>query len=488
MLSLISVVSAALVVLMTSGCSGPAPVSSEPSQAVQEPSEIQAAPVELVDREMLILTGGVESSQVSEWVAEHKAVLSKLYPNVQQWEPIQSDGVDGLKPGFSILAPSVCAADKSEKAFYAALHDIPGSYVRSVRVPEDFGTCAEAVVTDWWQLSFRQYGERCMAVQADLEPVEPVDWPSDMNVNPGPPEGEEEVASFAGPCPKWWSAPISADRNAVIVNTHASDISKTSLASYLLYLGDPDDEAVVLEAGGAYEAVYFEGNEPLYAFLDQEAPPAKTATDGSGKREMVYEGNLSGLFTRWGLGARSVTPMKGAQARREFMYSLEEYVCIKATYSDENWLEREHQIVIVDEGMRAPYCTDHIPADNFGFRDSSLKGSFVPSGVGNEMSRIAGAEPGSNWSFAGMSGTGSGDLAVSVHTEIGSNLTGYAVAYNGKAARPFDGLKGRLVNFRDLDHGRALLCTDQGYGLFQSRTGEALWWEDGGACPVALPY
>ena len=327
-----------------------------------------------------------------------------------------------------------------------------------------------------------------MAVQAKLEPVEPVDWSGDMNVIPGPPEGEEEIASFEGACPKWWSAPISEDGDSVILNTHASTISKTSQASYLLYLSDPDDEAVVLEAGGTYEAVYFDRNEPLYAFLDQEVPPAKTATDGSGMREMVYEGNLSGLFTRWGLGHRLVIPMKGAQARREFMYSLEEYVCIKATYPDDHWLEQEHQIVVVDEGMRAPYCTDRIPIDNFGFRDSSLKGAFVSSSVGKEMSRVVGAESTSNWSFVGMSGTGKGDLAVSVHTEIGSNLTGYAVAYNGKTVRSFDGLKGRLTNFRDLDHGRALLCTDQGYGLFQSRTGEVLWWEDGGACPVTLPY
>lgn len=121
-----------------------------------------------------------------------------------------------------------------------------------------------------------------------------------------------------------------------------------------------------------------------------------------------------------------------------------------------------------------------------------LKPSFfilapaVSQSLIGELNRVAGAPDRTQWHFAGMSGVGKGDLAVSTHTEIGSNLTGFAVAWDGETARPLDKLQGTVTNIRDLDHGRALVCTDKGHGAYQSRTGKQLWWKRGPRCPVVF--
>ena len=149
------------------------------------------------------------------------------------------------------------------------------------------------------------------------------------------------------------------------------------------------------------------------------------------------------------------------------------------------WVEQSRRIATVSEGL-PPYCTDRRQTNNLGFRDASLKGGAVSQSLIGELNRVAGAPDRTQWHFVGMSGVGKGDLAVSTHTEVGSNLTGFAVAWDGETARPLDKLQGTVTNIRDLDHGRALVCTDKGHGAYQSRTGKQLWWKRGPRCPVVF--
>lgn len=437
-----------------------------------------------VERQMLILTGGTESAAVRQWMAAHADALAALYPDPDSLALMRSDGVEGLKPGFFILAPSVCPADDADAAFYAALHEIPGAYVRTVQVPEDPGACRTAKTTEWWSLTLSGGESMCSLVRANLEPQEQL-YVGDPNVIPPPPEGTADLPYLDGDCPDWWSAVVSASGDQMLINAHAAPTLRLATHGHLLELGRSDGGAEPVDPGGDLESVVFKGDVPVVYFIDHELsdPPP----DAPERPEAVYTGSLEALFLRWGLEDRAVIGLDLPSVKRTVPTdAVEVFACVQARQEGATWVEMERRIVATTEGGSPPYCTDTTPTNNHGFTDAALKGRSVTQALAAEFTRVAGAPVGTRWTFVGMSGVGLGDLAVSTHTEIGAKLTGFAVAYDGKTVRLLEDMVGTLTDLRDLDHGRVLVCTDKGRGAFQSRTGAQLWWERGPTCPVVF--
>ena len=459
-------------------------LTSAESPAAQAPAAPSALPT--VERQLLILTGGTDAATVEQWMAKHSEPLAELYGGTEPLPIIQSDGIEGLKPGFFILAPSVCPAEQADEAFYAALHEIPGSYVRTVQVPEDFGACRSAKITDWWVLRFSEDRALCNVWREKLAPVEEV-YIDDPNVIPPPPEGTVDLPFLNGPCPEQWSAVVSQSGSQMLLQDHTSLHEGGTLRVYRIRLDGADGGASTIEAGAPFEMATFDGDAVMVHFVDHSVPQATDRVEPGTKVELVYKGSLATIFAAAGLTDREVKGLDQSEVRAEVWGgSAEVFACVAARWEGARWVEQSRRIVGVAEGSLPPYCTDTTPVHNRGFRDSALKGGWVPEALIGELNRVAGAPEHTQWHFAGMSGVGKGDFAVSTHTEIGSHLTGFAVAWDGKTARKLKGLQGTVKNFRDLDHGRVLVCTDKGHGAYQSRTGEQLWWKRGPRCPVVF--
>ncbi|MBO85233.1 MAG: hypothetical protein CL927_07730 [Deltaproteobacteria bacterium] len=470
---------------------------------------------------MLILTGGTEPGPVQQWITENRQTLDALYGPERAWQPIPSDGIDGLKPGFSILVGAVCPAKAADDAFYAAIHDIPGAYVRTVRVPADPRSCEQAAVKEWYTWRFMPSGDQtCLVYQATIGPMvnsrfgymgdDPNviprarqdtagNWTLQENTTPVTELylGQYDLGGGDISCLSDWSSSFSDDRASLVVNLYGGRSRARTFLSFLFDLSEENATVDSTDDGiqgqsigfGDYEAVYFDGNDLVYVFLDRElGPPSPAAEDPEGKRWVAYNGSLTKLFARWQKTSEVVVPHSHSAQR--FPYHEdggEHYVCLKAKKDGERWIEQEPQLVVSQRGGRPPHCVDAPLPDNTGWRPPVRSLKEVPSQLQPQMDQVSGATEPMTWSWAALSGTGQGDLAVSISAEAGGNLTGRAVAYDGTTVRALADLRGVVTNLQDLGHGRALICTDKGYGLFQGRSGATLWWEEQTICPVALP-
>ena len=465
-----------------------APLALLLSATAATPTSLPAAdaPAEpTVERQLLILTGGTDATTVEQWKTDHRAALADLYPDPDALPLISSDGIAGLQPGFVVLAPAVCPAETAADAFYAALHEIPGAYVRTVQVPEDFGTCRTAKTTAWSTLTLRPSGDWCEVVRAPLAP-EPYYY-GDPNVIPPPPEGTVMLETIGAPCPQWWSATRSESGRQLLINFHGGQTLQSATRAYLLDLGRTEGFANLVDPGGELESVHFDSETVVVSFLDRQVTQLPAEASGQDQPELVYTGSLEQLFARWKLTDRTVQSLDQTEVRRTVPgEAVALFACIEAHGEGKTWVERKRQLIASTEGSLPPYCTAPPSTHNLGFTDATLKGRPVQEGLAAEFSQAVGAEAGTRWTFVGMSGVGGGDLAVSTHTELGSSLTGHVVAYDGETARPLKGLRGKIWNLTDLDHGRVLVCTDKGYGVYQARTGAQLWREGIKLCPVVM--
>ena len=80
----------------------------------------------------------------------------------------------------------------------------------------------------------------------------------------------------------------------------------------------------------------------------------------------------------------------------------------------------------------------------------------------------------------------SGDIfayAVSYDWLEGAILSGAILSWNGKTWEEINGLEGPLIEFSFIDD-LLLLCTNQGFGVFQAATAKKLWWKSQQGCPI----
>ncbi len=144
---------------------GVAAAPSEPAPAPEKPT----GPLEV-----LVLGGGKTPEDAQAWmkrwasaepVLRGLVVLAEGFPKV-----VQSDRVEGLKPGFHIVVLGFCGAAEREEPHMLIKSFFPGTYAKPVKGQE--AGCPEAMGEDvslFFEHTIRKDNLRLVAVQVDTK-------------------------------------------------------------------------------------------------------------------------------------------------------------------------------------------------------------------------------------------------------------------------------------------------------------------------------
>ena len=235
-------------------------------------------------------------------------------------------------------------------------------------------------------------------------------------------------------------------------------------------------------------------------------PPLPTLSGGA---EVAYWANSSSgdVITAWSnVSAIEKHDAEAEEAWFEFQgkkVPIEDYyswqmmgggtLCVKWVYKSKRWEFVKALGIAPGEGTAPPFCAA-IEADdeaiellryrNEGYGMEYKAVDETHFAALNQVSPpTANYGDADEWSWGFQNDT-EGGVAVSTIWLNGAQLTGRAAASDGKTFHPLKGMKGSLSAFEAIpDADEVYVCTDKGYGVFNSRTGRKVYWKDG-ACLV----
>lgn len=439
------------------GCAG---LMGHPETASTEVTDTGAAVVgdlhgeEVVTQEMevLILWGSKDPKAAKAWKKDNNGLLEAVFADPEAISIIQSDTMLELNPGFHILVAGYCPSPDvempttpGEAARDIAKKTFSGAYLRTVNVPPDKASCPRLTaplkeVTVAWQ-THASTPETCQLSQVYVESGRTI----------------QDIATFPIPCPEVWSAIYSKTKKQLLF--HAADLWHVEIKTQTTQKVDFPH--------GDIDAAYWEGDKiGIWAidWLEQNAETVKIANGGEKTLTWIELDGKRITYDSEGIGTEPIA-------------------CIKHIQTDTGWKADTPQIFEPSEGTSAPFCVDETALKRISPHIGSFGDQYprINDAAVRQAQDSNGGVPLTNGGWAWAEGDKYGGVAITVEWFNGDMLQGDAMAWDGKVWHPFEYLAGRLKRVQVLGDGTVYLCTDTGFGVFQSRTGKVRYWRDG-AC------
>ena len=438
------------------GMTDPVEPPSSGTDAVVSPTPTEPEPsaedAPLVEREVLIVFGSKNAEEAKDWKLAQDGHFSSDESNKSLLTLVESKDVQGLNPGFHIVIAGYCEPGQADEPLGQLKELVSGAYKRTVQVPANSPGCPtiQDPHTRMTGYTLVPDGTGCRIQR--------------VSVRTGRSLGH--VGRFTRACPKEWTLSFNTKRDNVVL------------------------------ASGS-----------VWSFGQSQEPQSPLPTLSGGAEVAYWAKGASGdVLTAWAnVSAEEKHDAEAEEAWFEFQgkkVPIDDYyswqmmgggmLCVKWVYKSKRWEFVKALGIAPGEGTAPPFCTEIEPDDEaielLSYHNEAYGMHYEPvdetyHATLNQVSPPNTAFGDSDeWSWGLQHEEGEGGFAISTYWLNGAQLTGRAVVFDGKAAHPLEGLKGRVSDFAAIpDADEVYVCTNEGYGVFDSRTGRKRYWKDG-AC------